>query len=321
MKRVNFFIVWLAIALGAAGVLWWAFSSGSSNIGLGRLFAPENAAIARLRCLRITMACVAGMGLSVCGLLMQACLRNALAEPYILGVSGGASLGALVGMWLGLSWSLMPLAAFFGGALAIALVFAIAYQHGRIIGQNLILAGVIVGMAASSLVTCLSTLLAERDIFGVTRWLYGGLQVFDTGLLVLSACVVFAATGFSCIFRRELDVISLGEEEALHAGVNAPALVVIIFGVASLVTGVLVSVCGIIGFVGLVVPHAVRCVVGPAHARLVPIAAIAGGVFLLICDTLARTIAYPVEMPVGVVTALIGAPVFVILLKAQQRMR
>jgi iron complex transport system permease protein len=291
---------------------------GSVNIPFSQLFLKENLPILNLRLLRILLAAVAGVGLSVSGIALQAILKNSLAEPYLLGTSSGAGLGAVIAIILGVSGIYLPLAAFIGAALSIVLVYNLAKQNNKILPQSLILSGVIVSVAISAIIVFLISISANEALHGITWWLWGSLQVYDWTLLVAVAVIVIAGSAAVYIFSQDLNAISLGEEEAMHLGIDIEAVKKILILIVSLITAGLVSVCGIIGFVGLIVPHMMRLLVGPNHKTLIPVSCLAAAIFMITCDIIARTIFPPLEIPIGVITAFLGAPVFIILLKLKQ---
>jgi len=288
--------------------------------------------IIRLRLARTVLAIVAGAGLSTAGAIFQALLRNPLAEPYVLGVSSGAGLGAAIAIVFGLSavgvWTL-PAMAFAGALATILLVYALARTPtGAVPTQTLLLAGVTVAAVLGSLLMFLVSIAPSEELHSVVWWLLGNLQVFDWRLLRVVAGVVAVVVAFTTLFSRDLNLMTLGEEPAAHLGLNVEWTKKLFFLTASLVTGAVVAACGLIGFVGLIVPHAVRLVVGPDHRRLVPATALAGAAFLVLADSLARLALVladsltglavaPLEIPIGVITAMCGGPFFLFLLRRQ----
>ncbi|MDD4940162.1 MAG: iron ABC transporter permease [Candidatus Omnitrophica bacterium] len=271
--------------------------------------------IFRLRLCRIITGLIAGAGLAVSGVIFQGILRNPLAEPYVLGVSSGAGVGAVLGLFFNLSLQTIPVLAFFGAGITMLIVYNLAKVNGRVSTQNLLLSGVIVGAVFSSILLFLVSISPNEAIHGITWWLLGSLQVFDIPLLATVSILVLCGIGIALFLTRELNAISLGEEEALHLGVNVDTVKRLLFVVASLITGSIVCVCGIIGFIGLIIPHAVRSIIGSDHRQVLPASAIAAGAFLILADTLSRVIMPPVEIPIGVITAFIGGPVFILLLR------
>ena len=275
--------------------------------------------IVRLRVARIILAVVAGAGLSTAGVIFQALLRNALAEPYVLGVSSGAGLGAALAIVLGLSavgvWTLPGMA--FAGALGtILLVYALARTGSGVVpAQTLLLSGAIVNAVLGSLLMFLVSVARAEDLHNVVWWLLGNLQVFDWRLLRVVTGVVGVGTVVTVVLSRDLNLLALGEEPAAHLGLPVERAKLVFFLVASLMTGATVAACGLIGFVGLMIPHTVRLWIGPDHRRLVPASALAGAAFLVLADSFARTVMAPLEIPIGVITALLGGPFFLFLLR------
>jgi iron complex transport system permease protein len=277
-----------------------------------------------LRLPRIVVAALAGGGLAVAGVAFQALTRNPLAEPSILGVSSGAAFGVVLAQLFGLGPSMLEalgLSVFaFGGALlAAAVVYLIASGTGGLGIQTLLLAGVIVGIFFSAAITVLISFVDFDRLGGVIHWLLGNLEPKPGGALALFAAL--AALGFWLVLRqaRELNVLALGEEAASQLGVDAEALKRRIFVAAALLTGSVVAFAGPIGFVGLIVPHTLRMVLGPDNRMLVPTSLGGGAVFLLVADTLARNVVAPAELSVGVITSFCGAPFFVYLLRTRYR--
>lgn len=272
-----------------------------------------------LRLPRVLLAFGAGAALSLGGVAFQAVFRNPLAEPYTLGVSSGASLGAAVHLWLTLPLSafgipLLPLSAFTGAFLTLFLVHAISSFRGRPSTAALLLAGVAISLSFSSLILFIQYLSSVTDAFRLMRWLMGALET--VGYDTVGSTFVFAAPGIALLFflRSEMDQLAAGEELALSRGVNVRWVRGLLLVSVSAMVGGVVSLCGPIGFVGLMGPHISRFFVGSNHHRLVPAAALFGGAFLAFCDTLARTILSPTELPVGIITALLGGPFFLWLL-------
>jgi len=268
------------------------------------------------------MASVAGAGLSVAGVIFQSLLRNPLAEPYVLGVTAGAGLGAALAIVSGITMAGMwtvPGMAFVGALGTILMVQALARTpSGAVPVETMLLAGVTVSAVLNSLLMFVVSVAPSEKLRGVVWWLLGNLQVTDWRLLETVAVVVAAGIAVAVLFARDLNLMALGDEPAAHLGLDVTRSRRMFFVAASLVTGATVASCGIIGFVGLIVPHAVRLVVGPDHRRLVPATALAGAAFLVLADCLARTLLRQSEIPIGVVTALSGGPLFLMLLRKHQ---
>jgi iron complex transport system permease protein len=275
------------------------------------------AVVLGLRLPRVALGFLVGGVLAVSGAALQALVRNPLADPWLLGLSGGASLGAVLAVVAGLAsaWAL-PAAAFAGALLAIVVVYRLALVAGGVLDARvLLLGGVVTGAFAGALT---SGLLAVTDAGGARSamlWLLGGLGGAGwTGVLVLA---VYAAPALAVLAReaRALDLLALGEEPALHLGVDVARTRRRVYLAASLLAAAAVAAAGIIGFVGLAVPHALRLVRGQAHRALLPASFVLGGAFLVAADALARSVLAPMEVPVGVLTALVGVPLFAVLLR------
>lgn len=293
---------------------------GAVPIPLSDLLLEANRPILDMRLMRVVTAMLAGCGLAVSGIALQAILRNPLAEPYLLGTSSGAGLGAVIAIFLGVSGVYMPLAAFAGAIASIVLVYSLAQEGGKIRDRSLILAGVIVSIALSALIVFLVSISGERATREMSWWLWGSMQTYDFRLIVLAALPVLAGIIAIYCFAQDLNAISMGEEEALHLGIDIQNIKKALILITALITASLICVCGIIGFVGLIVPHMVRMMTGPNHRTLIPAACLAAAAFMVVCDIVARTLFAPVEIPIGVITAVIGAPVFIFLLKTGKRL-
>jgi len=306
-----FLLLCVAIILGLI--------KGAVNIPLSNLLLGDSRVIFNLRLLRIIAAILVGSGLAVSGIVLQAILRNPLAEPYLLGTSSGAGLAAVIAVIAGVSRIYMPLAAFLGAVLSIIIVYNLARERGIIADQSLILSGVIISVAFSSIIVFLVSLFGNEAMHEMNWWLWGSLQVYDHKLLLLVAFPVVLGICAIYLFSQDLNAISMGEEEAKHLGIDTQGIKKILILITAIITSSLICICGIIGFVGLIVPHMMRMVVGPNHKVLIPTTCLAASVFVVLCDLLSRTLFSPVEIPIGVITAIIGAPVFIILLKKGKR--
>lgn len=311
--KIAFLFLGLAVAV-IAGI-----SFGAVRLPIGELLNAANRSILFLRMSRVALALIAGCGLSASGIALQAVLRNPLAEPYLLGTSSGAGLGAVIAISAGVSGFPLPVAAFCGALVSIALVYRLARQGAAVPLQSLILSGVIVSIALSAIMLFLISVSATESMHSEIWWLWGSLTIYDIRLLWVVAGLVAAGIATLYVFSRELNAISLGEEEAKHLGIETETLKKAVFVLTSLVTAAIVCVCGTIGFVGLIIPHAMRMIVGPDHRILIPVSCIAGGIFLIFCDLASRTLFAPMEIPIGVITAVIGAPLFIILLKSRTK--
>lgn len=284
----------------------------------GAADAQTQTIVTGLRLPRVLLAAEVGAGLAVAGAVFQALLRNPLAEPYVLGVSSGAAVGAVVAIVFGfttVSLLALPIAAFIGAAAAITLVLAMAAAAGRGLDTHvLLLAGVVIGAFFNALILLLVNFADLETFRAAMLWIMGSFSGASTeGVLTVGLWVIPALVGLS-LLARPLNLLSVGEQSAFHLGVDVSRLKLLLYVGTSLVVGVCVAGSGAIGFVGLVVPHALRLVGGSDHRWLLPACALAGATFLVFADTIARTVVAPAELPVGVVTALAGVPVFLWLL-------
>lgn len=299
----------LCAGLGSSGYTLTDLLRGGSDPGAAR------AMILRVRMPRILVAAVAGGALGAAGAVFQAVLRNPLADPYILGVSGGAALGAFAATALGLPALLPALpvretAAFAGALGTVVVLFILSGARGRAASYPMLLIGVIMNTIYLAVILLIETVVEFSRLHGVRLWMIGTIPIENYGLIVALAILLALGVAELALYGRDLNVLSAGEEAALSLGVAVGTTRLVVVVVASLITAAVVSVAGPIGFVGLLVPHAARLLFGPDHRLLVPAAALAGAIFLLLADTLARTVMAPTEIPVGVVTALCGGPFF-----------
>lgn len=287
-----------------------------AHLGLGDapLSPARDAIVWELRVPRALTAVVVGAGLAVCGVVMQSITRNPLADPYLLGLSSGASFGAVLVIVLGVPFALAP-AAFLGSGAAMLVTLLVAGAAGVLTPTRTILAGLAVSAVFGALTSLVIFLAATGDTYReILGWLLGSLAGARWESLAIAAGA-FLVLGVPLLFAgRVLDAFAFGDRSAAALGIPVEQSRWVLLGACAVLTGALVSVSGAIGFVGLVLPHAVRLVVGAGHRALLPLSALAGGLFLLWADTIARTVVDPRELPVGVVTALVGGPVFAALL-------
>jgi iron complex transport system permease protein len=297
---------------------------GPSGIGIPDTQSASGNAIISLRFSRLLMGMMTGAALSASGVVFQALLRNPLAEPYVLGVSGGAGLGAtlsiLAGSGIFVSLGL-PVVAFIAAVVTLIMVYSIASQgsSGHPSVYSLILSGVIVSSICSSVIMFLVSTASVEGMHNVIWWMLGSLQPVSSAQQQLSLVLILGALGGIWLLSPRLNALALGREMAHYQGIAADFVLVAGLLLATLLAATAVSLSGMIGFVGLIVPHVMRAFFGPDHRKLVPLAALGGGTFLVVCDALARTLLAPIEIPVGVVTALAGGPFFLIIL--QRRMK
>ncbi|MFE0591927.1 FecCD family ABC transporter permease [Micromonospora echinospora] len=269
---------------------------------------------------RVLLAALSGAGLSIAGVCLQALVRNPLADPYLLGVSSGASLGAVVALTavsaatatVGVSG-----AAFIGALVSVALVFGMAQRAGRMSAGRLILAGVAIGYLGTAATSYVQLQADPTELRGVMFWLLGSIAGASWSDLPVPAIALAACLLWLLSQGRRMNALTMGENSAAGLGIDVNRLRVGLLIAASLLTAAIVSVAGGIGFVGLMVPHAVRLIVGPDHRRVVPTALLLGALFLVLVDLLARTLDRPNEMPIGIFTAALGAPFFLWLLRSQ----
>jgi len=306
-----------AVTIGPADIrasevlasIWARLGVGESPLSLLR-----DGIVWELRLPRVLTAAAVGAGLAIAGTVMQAITRNPLADPYLLGLSSGASLGAVSVLLLGAA-IVLPLAAFFGAMLALGLTLLLASSLGAITPTRTVLAG----LAVSSLASAITSLVIFWTVTGdsyrqILGWLLGSLAGARWPAVAIAVAGILIA-GIPILLRsRVLDAFAFGDITAASLGVNVSATRWGLLAASALLTGAMVSVSGAIGFVGLILPHAVRLIVGSAHRVLLPMVAIVGAIFLIWADTAARTLFDPRELPVGIVTAIIGAPIFAAML-------
>jgi len=292
-----------------------------SLLGLkGTESETERTIILSLRLPRAILAGFVGAGLSVSGATFQALLRNPLADPYILGVSSGAAVGAILAILLGLgTFSLgLPLASFLGAFLTILVVFYFGKQDGKIHPNTLLLAGVIIGSFLSALIMFFISVSQKEELHTIIFWLMGDFSFSNARAILIIFPYILLGGLLLYLRSRHLNLILSGEESAIQLGVNVEKLKLVSYLSASLITAASVSVCGLIGFVGLIIPHSVRLIFGPDHRLLIPASALIGASFLIASDTFARTLLAPTELPVGVITAAFGGPFFIYLLRTRK---
>jgi len=320
-------LVLLVLLIATPLSLAAALLLGSVPIGLGSLWqilsqdhqqtlSRDAQIVLDLRLPRALAAFAAGALLALAGALMQVLLRNPLADPYILGVSGGAATGALCAMFLGLTGALVTGSAFAGALCAVILVFGLAHGRGAGAPNQLLLTGVVIAMGWGAVISLLLTLVPQHRVHGMLFWLMGDLSYAPDAFPAL--VVLILALLLSLALARSLNVLSLGEQQGALLGLPVAPVRIVLYFLASLLTAVAVTLGGSIGFVGLVVPHLLRLLAGSDHHLLLPGAALAGGCLLVLADTLARTLFAPQQIPVGVLTAFLGIPLFLFLLSRQR---
>ncbi len=273
-----------------------------------------------LRLPRIALGILVGAALSVAGAGFQALLRNPLADPYVLGVSSGAALGAIASLIAAPHVAgAIQMAAFAGAAATIAAVYFLGRRGGQLDSATLLLAGIVAASFLSAIIMFLMTTLSGRDLRGMAFWLMGELSTSPSIDLRFLYFVLFVAMGAIYTTSSDLNLILTGEQEARHLGVNVNRVKLVVYVAASVLTGLAVSVSGAIGYVGLLVPHLMRMLFGTDYRVLIPASAIGGAIVIVFADMLARTVVAPTELPVGAMTALVGAPVFIYLMRRRVR--
>ena len=270
-----------------------------------------------LRAPRVVLAFLVGGSLAVSGAALQAMIRNPLAEPYLLGLSSGAGLGAVIAIASEAAspWAI-PLAAFMGALAAVALVYRLSVVSGRRLDPHvLLLSGVVVGAFAGALMSAIMVLSDAPGVRNAFLWLLGGFGTASWQALAVFSAYAVLPLGLLLFHARSLDLLALGDEPAHHLGAEVDRTRRLVYLCTALLTAASVATCGIVGFVGLVVPHAVRITVRPLHRSLLPLVFVTGGCFLVVADVVSRTAVRPLELPVGVITALVGVPLFALLLR------
>jgi iron complex transport system permease protein len=273
-----------------------------------------------LRLPRIALGILVGAALSTAGAGFQALLRNPLADPYVLGVSSGAALGAILSLIVApIAPGLIQAAAFVGAAVTIAAVYFLGRRGGQLDSATLLLAGIVTASFLSAVIMFLMTTLSGRDLRGMAFWLMGDLSSAPAVDLRWLYLLLIVAAGSIYTTASDLNLILTGEQEARHLGVNVSRVKIVVYVAASLLTGLAVSLSGAIGYVGLLVPHVMRMLFGTDYRLLIPTSAIGGAIIIVLADLLARTIVAPTELPVGAMTAIAGAPVFIYLMRRRVR--
>jgi iron complex transport system permease protein len=283
------------------------------NVFTGNGDETSRTIIFNLRLPRVIGAAVVGMGLSVVGAFFQGLLRNPMADPYVLGISSGAALGATIAIILGLGLFSLSFLAFISSLAVVVFVYAISKIGSKVSMTTMLLAGIAISAFISAIISLLM-LLNHDEFTRIVFWTMGGFSLTNWNSIAFSAPIIIIGSFVMYVFSRDLNAILTGEEVAEHLGVNTEFIKKIILVLGSLVTATAVSVGGIIGFVGLIVPHVSRLIVGPDNRILVPFSALSGAIFLTLADTLARFIFRPTEVPIGIITATFGGPFFLYLL-------
>jgi iron complex transport system permease protein len=327
--KLNWFFFTLLLIAAVIGAMLLSLSTGEIRIPmsdiprlLGDRESMEYGVLTFIRIPRTLLGFAIGGGLSLAGAILQGIYRNPLVEPYTLGISGGASLGITFAIVAGLhllNILFLPLAGFIGAFVTIFLVYTLSVRSGTLSINRMLLIGVMISFIASSLMMFLMSITDPNNIHGIVFWIMGSLNesnpVMIGGIVLLSVVCLLV----SYLFVVPLNALRLGEEKARHLGINANATIRILFIITSLLTGACIAVAGVIGFVGLVIPHIVRLWVGTDYRIMLITSFLSGSVFLILCDVVARTIISPHELPIGVITGIVGGIVFIVLLSRSQK--
>ena len=303
--------------------------TGQIEMNLGKLWAGElspeqKSVLLYIRLPRTIVGVLAGSALGISGAVLQGMFANPLADPGIIGISGGAALGAVLSIVTGLSsqWVLgMSLFAFLGALGAVILTVLLAYSGGKLASFSLLLSGVAVSIFFGALTSGLLTFASDKTMHQYLFWMVGGLDYRSWEHIYLAGPFILAGIAVLCLLGRQLDILSLGELEAQSVGMDVLHYRMLFLFLATFVTSGAVSISGNIAFVGLIVPHIIRLLLGPNNKILLPFSALAGGIFLVACDTLGRVVFAPLEIRVGIMTALLGAPYFLFLLSKGHRQK
>ncbi|MFA5329688.1 MAG: iron ABC transporter permease [Prolixibacteraceae bacterium] len=322
--RWSFYLAGLLVLLVVSVVL--SLSVGEITLGFSDIFrmlreshdSTEYTILSQIRFPRILLGIAVGGSLSLSGVLLQGVYRNPLVEPYTLGISGGASLGVAFAIVFGLHQFvgsfILPISGFTGAFLMIFLVYSISSRNGRINIQSMLLTGVMISFIASSSMMLLMAITSSENLHGIIFWIMGSLDEPDMSLIYLTLGLALATLFASYLFVQPLNALRLGEEKAKHLGINTDTTIKLLFLLASLLAGVCVAVAGVIGFVGLIIPHLMRLLVGSDYRILLISSFLSGSVFLVLSDVIARTIISPNELPIGVITGIVGGLVFLLMM-------
>lgn len=285
----------------------------------------EEVVVLEIRLPRVLGAAIVGFALAVAGVVLQGLFRNPMADPYVIGISAGASLGASLAIAFGFGLSFfgllysIPLMAFLSALSTVLLVYGISRTGQGVPMLTLLLVGIAVNSFLLAIISIIR-LVSGEAIYAIMAWIFGSLVACNWNYVKIALPFVIIGVAVIYVFARDLNIILLGEEQARHLGVDTDRLKRIMLASATLITAAAVSISGIIGFIGLIIPHMARILVGPDHRILIPSSALAGAIVLILCDTIARTILRPAELPVGIITSLIGGPFFVYLIRKRKRL-
>ncbi|MDI6841000.1 MAG: iron ABC transporter permease [bacterium] len=329
-RKLSRWLIWiLGLVVILITVSIFSLSIGAAGISFKRIIplifngkgTPEYSILFQIRLPRIILGFAIGSALSIAGVILQGMFHNPLVEPYTLGISGGAALGVCLNFVFRLTRIgvlSIPVSGFLGAIAVILLVYSLSTRKRRLKIQELLLTGVMISFISSSLIMLIMAVSRVENLQGIIFWIMGSLEQPNWLLIKIALLISILGLIISYFFSVDLNAIALGEEEALHLGINVEMTKRLLFVLASLLTGCSVSVAGIIGFVGLVIPHFMRMFVGVDHRILLVTSAFAGATFLILCDTLSRTIVAPLELPVGVITGILGGVIFIYFLYKKQ---
>jgi len=292
-------------------------------IDIDSITSSQHSIIWSVRLPRVLLGVIVGAGLSISGASFQGLLKNPMADPYILGISSGAALGAAIAIIMKLEAAFMgfsgiSIMAFIGALIAVTLVYKIGRIRSHVPVTTLLLAGVAVGQFLTA-ITSLLMVIYNRDMTKIIYWTLGSLAGKGWNPITTMSIPLIAAMGILLFFSRDINIMLTGEESAKSLGVNVERIKVYVLLLGTFITSMAVSVSGIIGFIGLIIPHIVRLIVGPDHRILLPASAIVGSIFMVFTDTIARTVISPMEIPVGIITAIFGGPFFIYLLRSKKK--
>ena len=324
-KKLFRWLLWVSVLIGVLlAVTMFSLGVGSVSIPVREIISllshrneqgTEYTILFNIRLPRILLGIAVGGALSIAGVILQGMFRNPLVEPYTLGIAGGAALGVCLNIVLRLSNTMgvlaLPISGFLGAIIVIITIYTLSLNKGVLKIQGLLLTGVMISFICSSLIMLIMAISRTEDLHGIIFWTMGSLETSRWILIKIALVTSLSGLIISYFYSIDLNAFTLGEEEALHLGINIERTKKLLFVLASLLTGCSVAVTGIIGFVGLVIPHFMRLLVGTDHRILLIASYLSGAAFLVLCDTLARTIIAPMELPVGVVTGIIGGTLFV----------
>ncbi|MDR1859788.1 MAG: iron ABC transporter permease [Bacteroidales bacterium] len=321
------------LSILTVAVALYSLTVGEKNISLSEVVKmllgggdsdPVTAMLLRqVRLPRVVLGLAVGGSLSLAGVILQGVYHNPLVEPFTLGISGGASLGVAVSIVLGLpaiiGWYVLPLAGFIGALVLIFAIYALGTGRGQIDVTKMLLTGVMVSFVASSAMMLMMALGTKDELHSIVFWTMGSLDEPDTALVWLTFIVGVVGLALSYFFVRPLNAMRLGGDKAMNLGINVNRTVKLLFFMASLLAGVCVAVAGIIGFVGLIVPHLLRMLLGADYRFLLISSFLGGGAFLVLSDVAARTLMSPAELPIGVITGVIGGSIFIIMMRNRRK--